>query len=232
MWTNVKAGVSQGSILGPLLFFIYINDLVNGLSSNTNPFADDTSLFSNIHDSVITTSELHSDLARIQQWAFQWKMTFNPDLNKQAQKVVFSRKLKKVCHPPLRFKNNVSQTSSQKHLGLTLDNRLTFDKYFTNLSNKTSKTIGLLQRLQNKPALLTIYKCFLRPHLNYGDIIYDQVYNLSFHQKLVLIQYNAALTLTKVAQGESCIKSLFNCDYGMGNYAVFIKFIINKLLVT
>ena len=87
--------------------------------------------FSVIHDSVITTSELDSDPTRIKQWAFQWKMSFNPDLNKQAQEVIFSKKLKKVCHPPLRFNKNVSQASSQKHLGLTLDNRLTFDEHLT-----------------------------------------------------------------------------------------------------
>ena len=109
-WTNVKAGVPQGSILGPLLFLIYINDLADGLSSNTKLFADDTSLFSVIHDSVITTLELNSDPSRM--WAFHWKMSFNPDPNKQVQEVIFSRKLKKVCHPPLRFDiNNVSQAS-------------------------------------------------------------------------------------------------------------------------
>ena len=123
-WTNVEAGVPQGSIFGPLLFAIYINDFTNGLSSNTKLFADDTSLFPFIHDSVITTLELNSDLSRIKQWAFQWKMSFNPDPNKQAQEVIFSRKLKKVCHLSLRFNiNNVSQASSQKHLRLTLDNR-------------------------------------------------------------------------------------------------------------
>ena len=112
-WTNVKAGVPQGSILGPLLFLIYINDLADGLSSNTKLFADDTSLFSVIHDSVITTLELNSDLSRIKQWACQWKMSFNPDPNKQAQEVIFSRKLKKVCHLPLPFNNNnVAQASS------------------------------------------------------------------------------------------------------------------------
>ena len=94
-------------------------------------------------------------------------MSFNPDPNKQAQEVIFSRKLKKVCHPPLCFKNNnVSQASSEKHLGSTLDNRLTFDEHLTNVSNKIIKTIGLLRKLQNilpRPALLPIYKCFLRP---------------------------------------------------------------------
>ena len=85
-------------------------------------------------------------------------MSFNPDPNKQAQEVIFSRKLKKFCHPSLRFNNNVSQASSQKHLGLTLDNRLTFDEHLTNVSSRISKTIRMLQKLQNilpRPALLT-----------------------------------------------------------------------------
>ena len=129
-WTNVKAGVPQGSILGPLLFLIYINDLADGLSSNTKLFADDTSLFPVIHDSVITTLKLNSDLSRIKQWAFRWKMSFNPDPNKETEEVIFSRKLKKFCHPSLHF-NNVSQASSQKHLGSTLDNRLKFDEHLT-----------------------------------------------------------------------------------------------------
>ena len=83
-------------------------------------------------------------------------MSFNPDPNKEAQEVIFSKKLKKFCHPFLCFNNNVSQASSQKHL----DNRLTFDEHLTNVSNKISKTIGLLRKLQNilpRPALLTIY---------------------------------------------------------------------------
>ena len=87
-----------------------------------------------------------------------------------------------------------------------MDNRLTFDEHLTNVSNKISKTIGLLRKLQNilpRPALLTIYKCFIRPHLDYGDIIYDQAYNLSFHQKLESIQYNAALALTRAIRGGS-----------------------------
>ena len=79
-----------------------------------------------------------------------------------------------------------------------MDNRLTrlFDKHLTNVSNKISKTIGLLRKLQYilpRPALLIIYKCFIRPYLDYGDIIYDQAYNLSFQQKLESIQYNTAV---------------------------------------
>ena len=79
--------------------------------------------------------------------------------------------------------------------------------------NKVNKTIGLLHRLQNilpRSAMLTIYKTFIRPQLDYGDIIYDQTYNASFHQKLELLQYNACLTITgaiEVFQMKNYIKN-------------------------
>ena len=112
-WADVNAGVPQGSILGPLHFLIYINDLAAGLSSNAKLFADDTSLFSVIHDANTTAKELNNDLVKISRWAYQWKMSFNPDPSKQAQEVIFSRKTKKEYHPPLAFNNNnVSETNS------------------------------------------------------------------------------------------------------------------------
>ena len=74
---------------------IYINDLTEGLSTNAKLFADDTSLFSVIHDIQTSANNLNKDLERISNWATQWKMNFNPDTTKQAQEVIFSRKLKK-----------------------------------------------------------------------------------------------------------------------------------------
>ena len=95
-WKNVSAGVPQGSILGPLLFLIYINDLTEGLSTNAKLFADDTSLFSVIHDIQTSANNLNKDLERISNWATQWKNNFNPDTTKQAQEVIFGRKVKKT----------------------------------------------------------------------------------------------------------------------------------------
>ena len=94
-WQNVYAGVPQGSVLGPLLFLIYINDLPDELTSMCKIFADDTSLFSTVIDKNNSNSQLNSDLAKISKWAFQWKMSFNPDPNKQSIEVRFSNECDK-----------------------------------------------------------------------------------------------------------------------------------------
>ena len=94
-WADVNAGVPQGSILGPLLFLIYINDLADGLSSNAKLFADNTSLFSVVHNPNTTAKDLNNDLVKISGWAYQWKMSFNLDPSNEAQEVIFSRKAKK-----------------------------------------------------------------------------------------------------------------------------------------
>ena len=94
-WADVKAGVPQGSILGPLFFLIYINDLSENLKSTVKLFADDTSLFHVVKDSNTSAEILNHDLTRISEWAYRWKMSFNPDLSKRAQEVLFSNKLRR-----------------------------------------------------------------------------------------------------------------------------------------
>ena len=98
-WANIEAGVPQGSILGPLLFLIYINDLPDNLSTNVKLFADDTLLFSVVHDTSTSSCDLNYDLNRVREWACKWKMSFNPELSKQAQEVIFTRKLQKKVYP-------------------------------------------------------------------------------------------------------------------------------------
>ena len=121
-WENVNAGVPQGSFLGPLLFLIYINGLSNGVSSNCRLLADDTSLFSVVNDIQSSPATLRNDLTMISDWAFHWKMIFNPDLTKQVQEVIFSIITKKLLHPCLSFNDiSLKNSISQKHHGLTLD---------------------------------------------------------------------------------------------------------------
>ena len=97
------AGVPQGSILGPLLFLIYINDLPDGLESTVKLFADNTSLFSTVCDPNISGDQLDKDLKKISDWEYKWKMIFNLDISKQAQEVVFSKQTNKISHPTTTF---------------------------------------------------------------------------------------------------------------------------------
>ena len=116
----VESGVPQGSVLGPFfLFLIYINDLEIGIKSKVNFFADDTMIYSAVHNPTQTASVLNHDLGIISQWAHQWKISYNPEPSKQAVEILFSQKKIKVTHPPLFFNGTiVDKVNEHKHLGL------------------------------------------------------------------------------------------------------------------
>ena len=111
-------GCKQGSINGYPL----------GLTTNVKLFADDTSLFSVVNNASVSASRLNSDLVKIGNWAFNWEMSFNPDHTKQAKEVIFAKKkIIPATHPSLFFNNSlIEQDTTQKHLTLTLDHKLTF----------------------------------------------------------------------------------------------------------
>ena len=110
-------------------FLIRINDLPDNLISNLKLFDKNTSLFSTATDPNATANQIKNDLHNISTWAHQWKINFNPDTNKQAQEVIFKRKVKVTIHPQLVFNNNpVHETATQKHLGMFLDSKLNFQE--------------------------------------------------------------------------------------------------------
>ena len=96
------AGVPQGSILGPLLFLLYINDIVDNINSTIRLYTDDTSLYIIVDDPHNTARQLNTDLQMIHQWATLWLVTFNPT---KSESIIFSRQLNKPYHPPI-FMNN------------------------------------------------------------------------------------------------------------------------------
>ena len=121
---------------------------MTGLSSNSRLFAGDTSLFSVIRDMTSSDNVLNNDLLNINNWAYQWEISFNTDPSKQAQEVILSCKIKKPSHPDLIFNNNkVIQTPYQKHLGMFLDYKLNFGEHLKYIANKVNKSIALLCKL-------------------------------------------------------------------------------------
>ena len=90
-WTPALARVLQGSILGCLFFLRYINDLAKGILSTVKLFADNTSIFPVVNNINVSADQLNKDLEKISMWAYQWKMSFNPDISKHAQEIVLKK---------------------------------------------------------------------------------------------------------------------------------------------
>ena len=181
----------QGSILGPLLFLIFINDILANLECNVKIFADDTSLFSLVRDPNESSAKLGRDLGRVARWVHQWKMSFNLDPSKQAVEVHFSRKINPVDTPPVYFNNlALASCETHKHLGLLLAKRLTFD-HLEEMILRANKGVGLITRLRRhlpRNSLLSIYKAFIRPHLDFVDVVYDYPGKAYFTQHLNLFK--------------------------------------------
>ena len=186
MWKNILVGVPQGPVLGPLLFSIYVNDLPTGIELICKIFADDTSLFS------IAKDKTFSDTQR------------NNNLNKTS-------KCDNENYPLLVFNDaKVQFATSQKHLGLILDFKLDFNDHTDSKINKCNKIIGIIKILSltlSRKSLLTIYKSFARPNLDYADLIYDKPFNesifLLISKKIEMVQCKAALVITDAIKGTS-----------------------------
>ena len=216
-WGDISAGVPQGSILGPLFFLVYINDLAMDLKCNVKLFADDTSIFTIEQDPNTAASDMNHELEMIKKWAHDWRMSFNPDARKQAVEVIFSRKNKAVDHPVIVFNNTpVKVVDEHKHLGMFLDSKLSFSTHIKEVISKTRKGIGMLKHLSRylpRHTLNELYKQYVRPHLDYGDVIYHipaKVCEFSHSvilpnqmEKLESVQYSAALAVSGAWRGTS-----------------------------
>ena len=215
----VRAGVPQGSILGPLLFLVCINDLLIGIESNARIFADDTSLFKIATNNHESTSVLNNDLVKITQWANQWKMIFNPDESKQAVEIVFSSKYNPTSFDDLVFHGvGVRKVNETKHIGLVLNEKLSFQSHIDSKISKARQGVGLMKCIYPYVPRFTlelVFKLNVRPHLDYADIIFhipykdnpaflsedtDESLN-SLMQKIESVQYDAALSSTGAWRG-------------------------------
>ena len=112
-------------------------------------------------------------------------MSFNPNPSKQTEEVIFSYRIKNPSHPVLMLNNNhVMQTPYLKHPGSILDEKLNLDEHLRYIATKVNTSIGLLRELLKClpiRSLVTIHKSFIKTHLDYGDVTFDQAYNNAFH---------------------------------------------------
>ena len=145
-WNNIRAGVPQGSILGPLLFLLFINDIVVDIGSNIRLFADDTSLYMVVDNPDTAAELLNLDINKIMTWAKKWLVTFNPV---KTESLLITRKLNRPIHPPLLMENQqITETDSHKHLGIYLSSDCTWHKHIDFVKEKAWKRINIMRKLK------------------------------------------------------------------------------------
>ena len=163
---DVTSGIPQGSVLGPTLFVLYINDLPECVENEVYLFADDTKIYCKIVD-AIDAINLQEDLGKLEQWSNKWLLSFHPDKckvlhlgDKKGPKFVYN-----MGGTPLQ------ETECEKDLGVKIDNNLKFSQHIDTIVNKANSIMGIIRRTfkhLDQKTFLKLYKALVRPNLEYA----------------------------------------------------------------
>ena len=163
-WTNVKSGVPQGSVLGPLLFIMYINDMPNNIGACCSIFADDTKVSQNIYTEE-DALKLQRDLKKLEEWTDTWKLSFNAT---KCKVIHFGSKNKNYDY--FMKGQQLEKVETEKDLGAVVSFDLKVEPNVLHHVTKANKMVGLIRRtfsFLNKDMFLALYKAYVRPHLEY-----------------------------------------------------------------
>ena len=171
-WVEVTSGVTQGSVLGPVLFVVFINDLPEVVKSLCSMYADDTKIYRSV-DTVHDCVRLQNDLDNLTAWAEKWQMKFNADkrqvfqLRHKNEKHVYEMK---TSEGEGRVK--LSSLSMERDLGVHIDSELKFSKHVEIQTNKANKILGLVRRSYeylDRESMRLLFTALVRPHLEFAN---------------------------------------------------------------
>jgi S-adenosylmethionine:tRNA-ribosyltransferase-isomerase (queuine synthetase) len=166
---DVLSGIPQGSILWPILFTIFINDIADNLKSGCKIFADDTK----IYNSTLNSDDIQSDVETLQQWTEQWDLHFN----KTKCHVLHMGKNNPACKYTFKEGNEEVQIKTceeERDLSVVFDGKLSFDTHIQSCIKKANSVLGIIRRsftYLDKDTFLRLYKSMVRPHLEYANVI-------------------------------------------------------------
>lgn len=181
------SGVPQGSVLGPILFNIFINDLNSSIQCKTLLYADDTKIFTKITSQEDIFS-LQNDINKLQLWCINNKLKLNID---KCQYIVFSNK--KISLPTSYTINNVplNKVTVIRDLGVLIDSKLKFEKHIDYAVNKAYKMLGFLMRTTvrflNIKCIISLYNALVRSHLEYNSSVWSP-YQTTYVSKIEKVQ--------------------------------------------
>lgn len=206
----INAGVPQGSRLGPLLFILFINDLVVDLESTPYLYADDTTLIATAKNTTETTNKLNRDLVKITNWAHIWKVEFNPAKSKD---MIFSKALL-PSFPTMMGDYCIERVHLHKHLGIFLSSDLTWDRQIANITKKVNLKLSILNKVKglSRQCLDVLYKLHIRSTIDYGI----SVFGPSLCNKQIDILDNLQYKAGKIVTGALKFTSKENLQRELG----------------
>ena len=189
-WVQVRSGVPQGAVLGPLLFLAYINDLPDNISSEVCLFADDCVLYRPIHNNS-DVSGLQADLHTLTSWQNMWQMKFNA---KKCFVLKLSHSRSTTSHTYKFGQSTLEETNSHAYLGVHITKNLKWDDQINHSVSKAKRVLNLVRRnLHSCTTELksTAYKTLVRPYLEYSCTVWDP-HTKELTQKIEMVQHRAA----------------------------------------
>ena len=206
-WGLIPSGVPQGSVLGPLLFLIYINDITHVIKDcNVRLFADDTCLFMDVTDRERAVQLMNDDLERISKWADQWLVSFS---NSKTKSLILSNKTDSNQNPRLTFNNSlIEETNCHSYLGLIFSNNLKWSEHIESISATARKRLNMMLPLKYKldrKTLQTMYQSFVKPVMEYGISVWGGSYDCDIN-KLEKINCDGMRLITGAPAGSNSSK--------------------------
>ena len=177
-WSDVTSGIPQGSVLGPILFSLYINDLPDIILHQVLMFADDTKLFRRIsrNNSVDDIASMQRDIDSLVLWSNKWQLSFN------VSKCKFLHLGRSAPDRTYQIQNQIiEQVTAEKDLGIIIDNQMKFHQHVSFAASKAMRMIGVIRKTFCSISIDTfpsLYNTLIRPHLEYGNVIWGPFYVL------------------------------------------------------
>ena len=196
---KVRSGVPQGTVLGPLLFLLYVNDIAQEVGATVRLFADDREV-----NTVEDAQALQADLDIMVEWARKWMMQFNPQ---KCYILRVTKKKKQVAYDYQMQGHSLEVVKHQAYLGVHIDETLSWDHHIKQAVSKATRTLNLIRRkfsACSKEVKLASYKSLVRPHLEYAQCAWDP-YKKTQIEALEMVQRRAVRFISGITERQASV---------------------------